>query len=108
MQIKIANQEQHYQVKISGEITIFEAKILYEECVRFVTNAQCIECDLSEVSEIDSAGLQVLVALKKYAIEKKFNFSLINHSESVQALLDLSQLVNFFGDPVLIKSNATI
>uniref|UniRef100_UPI00051C7B7F STAS domain-containing protein n=1 Tax=Aeromonas finlandensis TaxID=1543375 RepID=UPI00051C7B7F len=54
------------------------------------------------VSEIDSAGLQLLLVAKKTALQQGSSLALVWHSNAVLELLELCQLSAFFGDPTLI------
>jgi anti-anti-sigma factor len=67
---------------------------------------QCseLEIDLAGVSEIDSAGLQLLVLTKNEARARGKTLRISGHSPAVLELLDLCNLEGFFGDPVLIRS----
>lgn len=87
-----------------GELTIFTAAASREQMLAALAAADEIEMDLSQVSEIDSAGLQLLVAAKREAAlhGKVLHFS--GHSAAVLDALDLTDLSAHFGDPVLIHS----
>ena len=60
------------------------------------------EIDLSGVSEIDSAGLQLLLLAKREAERYANPLRLTGHSRAVLEVLDLCNLAGYFGDPVLI------
>ncbi|WP_411822789.1 lipid asymmetry maintenance protein MlaB [Leptospira sp. 'Mane'] len=59
--------------------------------------------DLSSIQRIDTAGIQFLLFLKKYASDKNFQLKLNNHSLPVLKSIDLLGLVNHFGDKIKIK-----
>lgn len=61
-----------------------------------------IEVNLSDVAEIDCAGLQLMVALKNDALKQKKSIVFSAHSAEVIALLDLFNMTRFFGDPVIL------
>jgi anti-anti-sigma regulatory factor len=60
--------------------------------------------DLSQVTEMDSAGLQILLSAKLESLLRNTTFKLTSHSAAVSELLTLSELVGFFGDPLIIES----
>lgn len=95
-------------VAISGELTIFTAAALKQMLVDGINQAQTneLDVDLSEVTEIDTAGLQLMVMAKKEASAKGKNLRFINHSPPVLDLIDLCDLSGFFGDPILIHPAA--
>ena len=63
---------------------------------------EALELDLSGVSEMDSAGLQLLLAAKKTMQQGDSPLHLVMHSHAVLDALELCQLAAFFGDPTLI------
>ena len=93
---------------ISGEFTIFTAADLKPRLLHAVIDAESedVDIDLSEVSEIDSAGLQLMVMTKREALARGKNVRFVRHSDPVLDLVDLCDLSGFFGDPVLIRSQS--
>tara|TARA_R110001583_G_scaffold27381_5_gene97954 strand:+ start:306 stop:638 length:333 start_codon:yes stop_codon:yes gene_type:complete len=61
-----------------------------------------LQIDLSAVSEIDSAGMQLLMFLKNEAIRKQNELSFIHHSQAVVDVVEMFNLSSFFNDPVVI------
>ncbi len=72
---------------INGGMTIYEAEHLKTELQQALAEAQYLTVNLTAVSEIDTTGLQLLLALKRLS-----NVTLINHSHCIQQLADLLQL----------------
>lgn len=93
-----------YRVSIEGELTIYTAVEWREKLLVAFTKALDLELDLSRVAEIDSAGLQLLIAAKIEAEAQQKNFYLLQHSQVVRDLLEFFRLEGFFGDPVLIPA----
>lgn len=93
-------------LNIGGEFTIFTASELKERLLDTIEHctSQEIEVDLSEVTEIDSAGLQLMIMAKRQATAQSKTLHFCRHSDPVLDLLDLCDLAGFFGDPVLIRS----
>lgn len=93
---------------ISGEFTIFTAAELKSRLLHAVIDAESeeVDIDLSEVSEIDSAGLQLMVMTKREAQARGKHVRFVRHSDPVLDLVDLCDLSGFFGDPVLIRSQS--
>lgn len=95
-------------LSIAGEFTIFTAANLKQDILEAIGRSETpeIDIDLSDVSEIDSAGLQLMVMAKREAMARGKNVRFIRHSDPVLDLIDLCDLSGFFGDPVLIRSNS--
>jgi anti-anti-sigma factor len=89
---------------IQGEFTIFTAATTKVTLLEALETAKDIDVNLADVTEIDSAGLQLMVMAKREAAMRGKNLRFINHSAPVLDLIDLCNLSGFFGDPVLISS----
>lgn len=90
-------------LRIEGEFTIFRAA----ELKHTLFAAQPFtEIDLSAVTELDSAGLQLLMLAKKTALAQGRELRLIGHSEAVIEVFELLNVSGYFGDPVVMGSPA--
>lgn len=87
---------------VGGELTIYEAEGLRDELLTALDGHSALELDLSSVSEIDTAGLQVLMALKKTGRGRGVPVTLSHHSESVTRAIHLFDLAQYFGDPMVL------
>ncbi|HEY8157227.1 MAG TPA: STAS domain-containing protein [Methylobacter sp.] len=105
---KLENKEmQISRIAIEGELTIYTALELKDKLLTGLSATEELELDLSDVGEIDAAGLQLLVMIKQEAavLGKVVRFT--RHSPVVLDLLDLSGLAGFFGDPLLFVYKST-
>ncbi|MFB0773869.1 STAS domain-containing protein [Aeromonas salmonicida] len=102
MPLHIETGEHKTLVKVSGEMTIYTAAELKQALTPLLYRQQTLELDLSGVSEMDSAGLQLLLAAKKTMQRGGYPLHLVMHSHAVLDALELCQLAAFFGDPTLI------
>lgn len=90
-------------LRIEGEFTIFRAS----ELKQILFAAQTFtDIDLSAVTELDSAGLQLLLLAKKTALAQGRELHLIGHSEAVIDVFELLNVSGYFGDPVVMGSSA--
>jgi anti-anti-sigma factor len=83
-------------LRIAGELTIFRAVEL-KQALLAVPAPQ--EVDLSGVTEIDTAGLQLLILAKRTAQAQQLGLRLLSPSAVVTELFELLGLVAFFADP---------
>ena len=104
MPININMQKDSCQIVLEGEMTIFVAQELKEALAEPLIKAREIDVDLSQVTEIDAAGLQLMLMAKLEAIARGSELRFSGHSAPVQEMLDLTDLVGFFGDPLVIQS----
>lgn len=89
-------------IAVEGELTIYTVMALKEKLLAGLSENKELELDLSDVTEFDAAGLQLLVMIKKQAAVSGKVLRFTNHSPEVLNLLDLSGLAGFFGDPLLM------
>jgi anti-anti-sigma factor len=92
------------RVQIDGEMTVASAAALRDEILAALPpqDGAEVEVDLSGVSEIDTAGLQLMLLLKRKCGTR---LRLVNHSQAVLQILDISNAAAHFGDPVVITSS---
>ena len=58
------------------------------------------EIDLSDVSEMDSAGLQLLILAKREAVRHNTPLRLTGHSPAVLEVMNICNMAAYFGDPI--------
>ncbi len=94
-----------HHLSIKEDMTIYNAQTLKDTLL-----GQChagtreLHLDLSGVTELDSAGLQLLLLLKTEARERGFSLRLLRHSEAVIEVFELLKLGMYFGDPIVIPA----
>jgi anti-anti-sigma factor len=93
------------EVPIEGEFTIYTALERKNALLEKLEGCAELELDLAEVGEIDTAGIQVLLVLKREAERQGRGLRLVNHSQAVFEVLDLLNLQAHFGDPMVISAN---
>jgi anti-anti-sigma factor len=76
-------------LSISGEMTIYRAAELRAEMQRALADGSGdFEIDLAAVTEMDSAGVQLLMAAGKSALAAGFALRLVAHSAAVLEVLE--------------------
>lgn len=91
---------------IEGDMTIRTAAALKKELMKHIAKPCEREIDLSEVSEIDTTGIQLLILAKREAIRHDTPLRLTGHSRAVFDVIDTYNLAAYFGDPVWISGKA--
>lgn len=92
------------RVDINGELSIFTAAQLRQQLLDALDTGKDVEVDLSEVNEMDSAGMQIMVAAKREANNRNKQLRFVGHSPAVFDVLELCNLSGHLGDPLLIQS----
>lgn len=89
-------------LRIAGDMTIYEAAAHSAEILAALAQSGNLEIDLSGVTALDTAGLQLLILAKKTAAAQGGALQLTGHSPAVVDAFDLLQLSQFFGDQMVI------
>ncbi|MCU6498073.1 STAS domain-containing protein [Rugamonas sp. A1-17] len=92
------------RVALDGEMTIYRAADLKAIVLDALRKTQVLELDLSGVTELDTAGLQVLMLAKQTAHADQRELRLVKHSPAVLEIFDMLDLGAFFGDALLIHA----
>ena len=85
-------------------MTIYRAADLKVSVLEALRKTRVLEIDLSGVTELDTAGLQVLMLAKQAASADQRELRLLQHSPAVVEIFEMLDLVAFFGDAVLIHA----
>ena len=91
------------RAQVKGEMTIYTAAECRDLLLQCLQSCREAEIDLSGVSDIDSAGVQLLIQAKREGARHGKPVRLVAHSAAVQEIIDLFQLASEFGDPMLIS-----
>jgi anti-anti-sigma factor len=94
-------------LRIEGELTIYRAAELKQTLLAAVAANEAVDVDLSQVSEFDSAGLQLLLLAKREAGATGRTLRLVDHSPAVVEVLELFDLAAHFGDPLVVGSSSS-
>jgi anti-anti-sigma factor len=84
-------------------MTIYQAMALKEALLSALRQANHVNLDLSAVGEIDSAGLQLLLLIKRESLLRGKTLRIVAHSAATLDVIDTCNLAAYFGDPVLIS-----
>lgn len=89
---------------LEGPLTIYAALELKGRLLAAVQDAPELRLDLTQVTELDSAGLQMLYLAKREALRLGHSLQIVGHSAAVREVFDLVNLNAYFGDPTLIPA----
>lgn len=101
MIITVADEDGVFHVVIKDDMTIYTAMEQQKQLLEYLKPDHELHIDLSAVSEIDCAGLQLLLWLK----QESTNLHLMHHSQAVIEVLELLNLSSHFGDPMVLSDN---
>ena len=90
---------------IENDLTIFTVIEKKTSLLAFLNAGSDLEVDLSQVEEIDTAGLQVLILIKREAAKTGKSLKFVMHSKPVLDIIELANLTSAFGDQVVLAHN---
>lgn len=94
MDIKTEKDGQRATVRIAGEMTIYHAFNLKKAVIDSLAECDELLLDLSEVSEIDTAGVQILILARREAAGLNKSFRVERMSAAAEELISLYRLKN--------------
>lgn len=104
MQTEIEKRDGLCILRLSGDFILSQADEVRELLLDALSGCREVEIDLSQISDMDSAGLQLLIMAKRWAAAGQKNLRLTGHSEVVIDILETVNLVGYFGDPLVIPA----
>jgi len=97
-------KELHTQSSIHGELNIYFITEVKEQLVQLLNDTEHLVLNLSDIDNIDTSGIQLLVMLKKEATAENKNLTFEQHSQPVIEIIELLNLAAYFGDPLVLTS----
>lgn len=104
MALNITVKGKSLECDVADELTIYTANEYRDIFIEHLPNVNKIIVDLGAVTEIDSAGLQLLIALKNLA--PAHNVEFVHHNATALEAIELAGLAGQFDDAVVIASGA--
>lgn len=77
---------------IEGDLTIRRVQEMKDILLARLAQSQALEVDLAGVTEIDTAGAQLLLMARRAAHDSRKELRLVAHSPAVAALFDLLRI----------------
>ena len=94
----------NHRLSLTEDLTIYHALEQKTTLLDALEAADELELDLLPVSEIDTAGLQLLILLKKEAQRAGKRVTIVAHSQAVRSVIDFCNLAAELGDPLVIPA----
>ncbi|WP_301102562.1 STAS domain-containing protein [Propionivibrio sp.] len=91
-------------LSLTQDLTIYHALEQKNKLLDALDSTDDLELDLLQVNQIDTAGLQLLILLKKEAQRTGKRLSIVAHSQSVRSVIDFCKLAAELGDPLVIPA----
>jgi anti-anti-sigma factor len=79
---------------VNGELTIYQANTASEHLCQAFGSGDLRQVDLAGVTDLDTAGLQILLLARTLRTPADEPVSLVNHSDAVRDVMELTGLEN--------------
>ncbi len=93
-----------HRLSLTEDLTIYHALEQKNTLLDALSSTSELELDLLQVSDIDTAGLQLLILLKKEAQRTGKRVAIVAHSQAVRSVIDFCNLATELGDPLVIPA----
>lgn len=105
MKIHVEQKDHVSWMQILGEMNIYSASELKSGLIDVLIKSQEMVIDLSAVDEMDCAGVQLLILIKREALKTGKVLRLVQHSPAALEAMDALNLFAYFGDPSVVPAN---
>ena len=92
-------------LSITEDLTIYNALAQKQTLLDALATTSELELNLAQVGEMDTAGLQLLILLKKEAQRAGKSVRIVAHSQAVSSVIDFCNMAAEFGDPLIIPAS---
>ena len=92
------------RLQMEGEFTIYNAMEIRDGLMAHLAANNEIELNLSGITEMDTAGFQLLLAAKREGTRLGKVVRYVSHSQAALEVIDLYDMAAQFGDPLLISA----
>lgn len=89
---------------IDGALLIYDAEEIKRQLIDALHAVRWLELDLSRISEMDTAGMQLLMLAKQESLRQDKTLRIVAHSPAVQEVIEFYNVAAFFGDPLVIPA----
>lgn len=93
-----------HRLTIADDMNIYHVGEQKQQLIDALAQHKALELDLSQVEQIDTAGLQLLILVKREALRLGKEIRITAHSQAVREIIDFCHLAVYFGDPVVITA----
>ncbi len=92
MSIAIETDEKKTSLCIDGELTIYSAQEYRKSIIAGFSAHKTLDVDMTDVDEIDTSGLQLLLAMNKELVTNGSEMTLVSVSDVTKDAIQVSRL----------------
>ena len=99
MKVNVESDGMVTRLSIAGDMTIYSAGELKPALLSAIQGTRTIEVNLAEVTDLDTAGFQLLLLAKREAARDRKSFLVREPSSAVRSTLDMYRMTADLLDP---------
>jgi anti-anti-sigma factor len=92
----IKKDDGYVKITIPSELTIYRVEELKSSILENLDSSEGILLDVTNISKIDSAGFQMIVAIKKFSMENDKEFEISEPSSNFENIIRLYGCYEYF------------
>jgi len=96
MEVAVQKDPAGLRITVTGDVDMDSSPRLLEAIRAGLKEARSLQLELKEVGYMDSSGIAVLVQGVKLSRREKARYAILDPSPQVMAVIQLSQLADFF------------
>ncbi|MBZ0106375.1 MAG: STAS domain-containing protein [Sulfuricella denitrificans] len=104
MQINVRRENGACRLEIEGELTIYHGPEFRSCLLENLPGCDETEISLAGVTELDTAGCQLLLAAKREGLRLGKQVRFVSHSLSALEVIEQFQMAAQLGDPLVIPA----
>lgn len=110
MKQKRTSRNKNEAFQLDGELTIYTCADKKQELTVVMSESgkADIDLDLSQVTEIDTAGLQLLILMKTRMTQEERQMNVTAYNDVIQDVMDLCNLSGLFSIPQVIPHQESV
>ena len=97
MHFKVNIKDSTLLLRVTGEMTARSLQGIKEAVAEGILKSERVELDLDGVEDMDSAGFQLMYAIKKHAYSRQLEFNLKAYSSAVMTYMRTYNMLEQFG-----------
>ena len=96
MPTRMSNKRKEVKISLNGEMTIYTCNEMKIKLMEAVSKDCNVTINVSNVTEMDTAGLQLLILVKNELMQNDFQLMIIGKNESVTGVMNICNMSEYF------------
>lgn len=105
--MEVVKEEKDNQMilHLKGELTIYAVSRFKDDLIEVFSKFSKVALELSEITELDTSGFQLLLSAKRTALSSGVTLELLGHNVKVLRVFAIYGAVGLFGDKIRLTND---